>query len=186
MRRYKITTAPLVEPVTLSEVKAALNIETSDDDDLIEDYIAEARRLIEEQCSSALITQTVTEKYDDFSVVLELSVNPVQSVTSIQYIDEDGATKTVSASDYVVDTYSIPTRIAEGPDANWPSTQDRIATVTVVYVAGYGNTAGSVPLPLKRAIHLYVGSFYEQREDVAQTQRTRARMLIENFDFSSW
>lgn len=186
MGNFKVTTAPASEPVTATEVKAALNIETTDDDDLLADYITEARQWVEQQCGSALITQTVTEKFDLFGEMLMLTVNPVQSVTSVKYYDEDGTQQTLAASKYDVDVYSVPCRIAESTNNSWPSVQDRIAPIEVIYVAGYGDDAADVPGPIKRAIHLYVGSLYAQREDVVNRYRTRARALLENYDFSSW
>lgn len=53
----KLTTAPAVEPVTLSEAKAHLRLDISDDDALITTLITAARVHAENVCRRAFVTQ---------------------------------------------------------------------------------------------------------------------------------
>lgn len=48
-------------------------------------------------------------------------------------------------------------------DVTWPTTQDRINAVTVVYTAGYGASAASVPKTIKHWIKLAVSDLYDNR-----------------------
>jgi uncharacterized phiE125 gp8 family phage protein len=51
-------------------------------------------------------------------------------------------------------------------DDSWPSTDDDINVVTIVYVCGYGASSSSVPKALKQAIYLMIAHLYENRQAV--------------------
>ena len=167
---WKVTTEPTVEPVSLDEAKNHLKIDDfTDDDTLITSLITTARQWCEGFQNRAFITQTITVKLDKFpsgSKPIRLPQPPASVVTSITYIDVDGDTQTLAASVYDVDTSSEPARIALAYNQSWPSIRGDINSVTIVFVAGYGAAAGSVPGPVKQAMLLLIGHFYEHREAV--------------------
>jgi len=162
---YKITTAATIKPVSLDEIKSHLNLEVdfTSDDELLEAMIDAAVDYAENFTRRALLTQTIEAKYDSFPNCFELERPPLASVTSIQYIDTDGATQTLSASNYTVDTTSTPGRVVEAYGETWPSTRDIINAVTVTYVAG-DTSAENVPNQIKQAIKILVGDWYKDRE----------------------
>lgn len=169
-----VQTAPAVEPVTLTEAKAHLRVDTDADDDLIEALITAARVWCENVSRRAFVTQTLDLTLDTWppSTGLYLPRPPIQSVTSITYTDEDGDSDTVSSDDYLLDTASG--RLALKAASSWPSvTLQRIGGVVVRYVAGYG-LATAVPQTFKQAILLVVGEWYENRENATQGQVPRA------------
>lgn len=163
----KLYSAPATEPVSLVEAKLHLRVDATDEDTLITALITAARQLVEEETWRALVTQTWDYVADDWPMgdILALPRPPLQSVTSITYVDEDGVTQTIAAADYIVDTYQNRVVLAEG--AEWPS-DDLYPTsaVRVRYVAGYG-AASAVPGPIKSAMLLLIGHLYENREAVA-------------------
>jgi uncharacterized phiE125 gp8 family phage protein len=168
---YVLTTPPAAEPLTLADAKLHLRIETGDtaEDALVTSAVQAAREYAEEATGRALVTQGWTLTLDAFPArggVIALERAPVQSVTSVTYLDAAGVSQTLTAgTDYVVDTASQPARVALAPDASWPSTQSgRINAVTVVFVAGYG-VAADVPEILKGAMKLHVGDMHEHREE---------------------
>lgn len=164
-------TGPTTEPLTLEEAKQHLRVDVSDDDGLIAGYILAARRLVETQ-TGPLMNQTWDYTIDrGWPMVggyysIRLPFSPCQSVTSVTYLDEDGATQTLSTSLYqtVLDA-PIP-YITKAYNQDWPSVRDQPAAITVRAVYGYGSHPGSVPDPLRVAIMLLVGHFYENREEV--------------------
>lgn len=167
----KIYAAPEVEPVSLTEAKLHLRVDITDDDALITMLIQSARETVEAITRRALISQTWDMTLDDWpeSDAIEVPLPPLQSVTSITYVDEDGNSATVSASDYSVDTTSDPGRIVLDADASWPSVSLRPANgVTVRFVAGYGAAGSDVPAAIRSAILLLVGHLYENREATSQ------------------
>ena len=69
MRRYrslKRTTAPAAEPITLSEAKSHIRVDTAFDDTLITGYIKTAREWVEDYIDRALITQRLVMTLDVF------------------------------------------------------------------------------------------------------------------------
>lgn len=165
-------TAPSAAVVDLAAVKAHLRISHAAEDALLQALI----NAVNEQLDGldgilrrALVTQTWRLFRRDFpaEAVWRLPLPPLQSVSSITYIDLAGATQTVSAADYhviaptgaagwieLVDTKTWPAAVADRPDA-----------VRVDFVAGYG-AASAVPVPIKQAALLMVGELYANRGDV--------------------
>lgn len=168
-----VYTAPATEPVTTAEAKAHLRVDISTDDTLIGLLVTAARQHLETICGRALVTQTLDVQFDRWpdGSVIYLPRAPLQSITSITYSKADASTGTLSSSDYVVDIKSQPGRVLLKSAASWPSDELQVgAAVTVRFVAGYG-AAAAVPQPLKQAILLLVGHWYENREAVIDTGR---------------
>jgi uncharacterized phiE125 gp8 family phage protein len=164
----KLFTAPASEPITTNEAKAHLRIDASDEDNLITGYITAARQLCELYARRALVTQTWDLSLEQWPGCdqIELPRPPLQSVTSISYIDSNGATSTLASSSYIVDTASEPGRVILAYGATWPTVTLRPGpAITVRYVAGYG-AAAAVPELYKQALKLIVGHFFENREQV--------------------
>jgi uncharacterized phiE125 gp8 family phage protein len=88
----------------------------------------------------------------------------VQSVSSVTYVDEAGATQTLASSGYQVDVTSLPPRVTPAYGAYWPAARGTTyQAVRVTFVAGYG-LAAAVPDALKAAIKLLTSHWYENRE----------------------
>jgi uncharacterized phiE125 gp8 family phage protein len=157
--------APAEEPLTLPEARLHLKVD-GDEDSLIDGLILAARQHVETYTRRALITQTWDLTADHLGCELILPRNPVQSVTSVQYLDAQGASQTLLSSLYrVVKRDTGETAIVPAYGAIWPSTCPVEAAVTVRFVSGYG-AAAAVPAPLKHAMLLLIGHWYAHRETV--------------------
>lgn len=167
-----LVTGPAVEPLTLSECKQFLRVDHASDDTLISAMQVSAREWVETYTRRALCTQTMDFRYSGWPIIgdaLVVPYAPLQSITSISYIDEDQMTRTLAASQYVVRAQAGPRagrgtiEIADGVTLPTLSTQpDR--PVTVRAVVGYGS-APQVPDGIKSAIYLLLGDLYEQRQE---------------------
>lgn len=166
MYAMRVTTAPAIEPVTLSEAKLHLRVDHTADDSLITALIVAAREQAEAFTSRAFIEQTITLKFDAFPEYFRLPRPPLVSVTSIAYLDSAGASQTISNTLYRVDAQSEPGRVTVAYGQSWPATHDVTGAVTVVYKAGYSATSASVPASIKHAILMMVESLYENRGDI--------------------
>ena len=162
-------TEPSQEPVTVSEAKLWAHIDTSADDWTVGCMITAAREWAELYSGRSFMTQTLTEKLGMFSNTMELPYPPLSSVTSITYIDADGATQTLDASVYDVDTTTEPGLVTLAYDESWPTTRNEHHAVTITYVAGYG-TADDVPDKMKNAIMMLVANMDINREATAPIQ----------------
>lgn len=171
MMRLKLKTAPTVEPVTLTEVKAQLRIDGTDEDTYLELLISAARDYIEQYTARALLNQTWYAYLDKFPTtreVIYLPKSPLSSVSSIKYTDNDGVTQTWGSSNYVVDAQtSSPARISLAYNTAWPtSVRPQANAVVIEFVAGYGATAASLPAGIRQAALILIAHWYENREAV--------------------
>jgi uncharacterized phiE125 gp8 family phage protein len=176
-----LVTAATTEPVTLAEAKLHLRVDVDDDDDVINRLIRTARHQTEVFTGRRWVNSTYRLRLDRFPFVGEatqyndvdgsiiLPHGPLSSVSSITYVDTDGNTATATTADYTVDTDSVPGRVALAFGKSWPDAREQANAVSVTYVAGYGTTATSVPDAAKSAIHLLVGHWYNNREEVSAT-----------------
>lgn len=157
------------EPVSLTEAKLHLREDGTEQDTLIEGLITAAREYVEGQIGRYLMTQTIRQLFDDFPASgnpIRLDVTPVQSVSSVNYLDTDGVSTILDTNDYRSDVVSEPARIEEHYDEAWPASRVVSNCVWVDVIAGYANAA-AVPRGLKQAILLLVGHWFENREAVA-------------------
>jgi uncharacterized phiE125 gp8 family phage protein len=162
----QVTTGPTDEPVTLEEAKLSARVSGIDEDGLIESWIILARELVEIDSRRALLAQTVKlymDRLPERTIYLERP--PVQSVTSIQYVDTDGSLQTLSATKYVTDLVSEPCRLTPAYGIIWPFTRWQTNAVTITFVAGWA-AVNLVPERAKQAIKLLVGHWYRNREAV--------------------
>lgn len=183
----KQTVAPTTEPVSLADAKLHLRVDTPDDDALIQNLIQSAREYIEMRTGLALMTQTWVLQLDRFPRTdrvelwpspgvplgaIILPRNPVQSVSSVVWVDQNASPTTVSPSTYTVDTTSNPSRIGLTYNSSWPNLSSpglaMMGGVQVTFVAGFPST---VPSNLKTALDLLVGHWYINREEVAVDNR---------------
>lgn len=163
----KTTVGPLVEPVDIDDIaKVDLKVDSTEEDELITILIQAAREYVEDRTQRSLITQTRVMKLDYFprSTELTLPFGPVQTVTTIEYYDSNGDLVPLAAGDYWVDVDSKIARVVI--KNSWPSTFDQPNAVVITYECGYGLTGDDVPAPLRKAILLLVGHFYENRQNV--------------------
>jgi uncharacterized phiE125 gp8 family phage protein len=172
----KRTSEPSVEAVSLSELKAHLRIDHADDDVALASLIKACRQWVERDIGRALITQTWRLKLDSWpKTAIVLHHSPVQSVTSITYVDAAGATQTLAATEYVVDTDSQPGLICLAYGKSWPSLRGQPRDVTVTFVAGYGAAGTDVPYELRQALLLRAQMEYDGwNADASGTMRGAA------------
>ena len=192
MKRYRSlrrTSAPTVEPVTLSEAKAHCRVDTDADNALIQGYITTAREWVEDYIDRALVTQRLVMKLDAFPAEIELPRPPMiasgtaTSVTITYVTGEAGGTATLSASEYRVDRDSTPGAIRTLYAGSWPSHLIDQNSVTVSWWAGYGDSA-SVPQRVKSAILMCVHELYEKRGD--GTMPVAAMRLLDTVSWGSY
>lgn len=167
----KRTTQPSLEPVTLADAKLHLREDLADvaNDAYITSLIVTARQHCEDRIQRTLISSSWTLILDSFPAAIELTRPPLISITSLRYIDPAGVLQTLSPADYIVDTGNSETGyVVPAFNKTWPDTQARINAVEVLYVAGYGAAAASVPTPLRQWMLLAIGDMYSTRNASAE------------------
>jgi uncharacterized phiE125 gp8 family phage protein len=168
----KLITAPATTPVSLTEAKAHLRVDHSDEDTLITALIAAATEHYDGPrgiLSRALMQQTWDLLLDEFPAgpAIRFPLGPLISVTEVAYIDPDTEIEAIFASsNYQVDIHQPLGWVQLAESASWPDVMQTINAVRVRFVAGYADAA-AVPAPIKAAILLNVGDLYKNRETAA-------------------
>jgi len=187
---WTVSSGPSSEPLTTSEIKNWLKVDTLADDTLIDGLIAAGRKYIERRSGIAMLTQTIVEAFDDWPTKSQhekhaafyLSVAPLQSVTKIEYKrDSDGALTTWSSSEYIVDTRSKPPRIGLAYDYDFEPLYNEIGAIQITYVAGYSATSdANFPSELLTALKLWIAGKYENRQDYAKRYLNASEEIIDS------
>ncbi|MEM8987910.1 MAG: phage head-tail connector protein [Pseudomonadota bacterium] len=169
-----VTTPPAEEPLTLSDAKAHLRVDASDEDAYIADAVVAARRAVEARTGLTLITQTLTWTFDEFpeGAVLALPAGPVQSVTAVRSYDADGVASVYGASNYTLDGGAQTPRVVRKAGAVWPTPGRNALGGAVEFVAGFG-AAAVVPEDLVQAVRILTAHYFERRELSEADRQTR-------------
>jgi len=154
------------ETLSLTDVKNHLRVTVTDDDDSFRQFIAAIRHKAETFLGKTLITSTWEYKIDAFPTEICLPMGPVQSITSVQYVDTDGNTQTLASSGYQFDAAG---RLKASYSNVWPTTREQYDAVTVTYISGKTH-AGNVQEDIKLAMLLLIGACDVNRENIAFTQ----------------
>jgi uncharacterized phiE125 gp8 family phage protein len=179
---------PAAEPILLTQAKAQCRVEVADDDAIFTgDLIPTARTRVEDITGRQLITATWEDRRSGWPHAgligaatayvgggyrggwIELPMPPLQSIESVKYLDADGVEQTWDPSLYVVDAPTGPRaragRIAPAYGETWPVVLPQVDAIKIRFIAGYGDAGADVPAPLRRAMLLIIGSWYENREN---------------------
>ena len=170
---YKLITPPSEEPLALAEAKSHLRVENTDDDALITALIVAAREQAESITARALCTQTWELVLDAFPEACVLRHSPVQSVTSVDYLDTDGASQSLNLLDTILDKDNTPGYLVPAYGKAWPATYCVPNAVRVRYVSGYG-AAADVPQSIKTWMLMAIATFDAQRASFISGQSPSA------------
>lgn len=176
----KLITPAAVEPITLTEAKAHLKVDHTDDDILITSLIVAAREHAEGFQNRALVTQTWELVLDAWprGDSIDMPLPPLQSVTSIKYKDTEGVESTWAATNYIVDIDSFKGRVALAYGISWPSESlYPVGAIRIRFVAGYG-LAVSVPEMTKAALKFGVQLNYDALKTDERKQIENARDVL--------
>jgi uncharacterized phiE125 gp8 family phage protein len=163
-----LTSGPATEPVTLAEAKTHLRVDGDAEDTLISSLIITSRLHIEAALGLAFITQSWSYFLDAWPATrdVRLPLRPVQSISAVRLYAADESLQTIPADTYVLDGAGTPARLVRNAGTAWPNPGKPANGIEIAFVAGYGNSAASVPAPIRQAILLLVAHWYEHREPV--------------------
>jgi uncharacterized phiE125 gp8 family phage protein len=156
------------------------------EDTLLASYITAAREYGEDITRRAFATQTIEMLLDEFPAedYIELSMPPLQSVTSVKYKDSAGTETTMTATtEYLVDTDSNIGRVGLPTGVSWPSfIPYPFNPIKIRYVAGYT----TLPSMLKNAILLHIGYMYKYRDSGIPAEDMKAVNNLYNMRRAGW
>jgi uncharacterized phiE125 gp8 family phage protein len=165
-------TPPAVEPVTLSEAKAHLRVDTTTDDTYIGSLVSAAREWCEQYLDRTLVHTQWVMRFDRFppdgTHDIELPRPPMASAGTVTAVAltftlENGSTSAYSAASYRVDRDSTPGAVKALYGQTWPPHLQDDNAISVTWWAGYGSSGTSVPAAIRHAMLMLVGMWYERR-----------------------
>lgn len=171
--RVVVVTPP--EPVvSLEEAKLRLRVDHDNDDELIEALVAAATQHVDGPTGwlgRAIGEQTLELRLDRFgSKAIGLPFRPIIGIDSVTYLDDSGADVDLAEGDGW--RWSPGSHLLLPPyNQSWPSGRCDADAVRIRYRAGYNGEdfdaggTGPVPEPIRTAIMLYAGVWYENREE---------------------
>jgi uncharacterized phiE125 gp8 family phage protein len=165
-------TAPPVEPVTLSEAKAHLRVDTATDDAYIGSLITAAREWCEQYLDRTLVHTQWVMRFDRFppdgTMDIELPRPPMATLgattaVALTFTYENGTTATYSTASYRVDRDGVPGTVKTLYGQTWPPHLQDDNAISVTWWGGYGASGTSVPAAIRHAMLMLVGMWYERR-----------------------
>jgi uncharacterized phiE125 gp8 family phage protein len=166
MKTYQVITAASTFPVSLTEAKSHLKVDTSADDTYIESIIKAATQLSEEYTNRFFINTVIDQTCSSFAELQTLFKSKVNDVQYVKYYDSDNSLQTLSATVYDKMLSYEPSQIQLADGQSFPDITKRNDAVICRYTVGYGSAASDVPEIIKQAILLTIGNFYENRNSV--------------------
>lgn len=184
-----LVTASTVEPVSLAMAKEFLKIDASDRDAEIAIMLLASRRFVEGYTRRVLAPETWDFTYDyewprsGSAYRIDPPMLPVISVTSITYVDADGAAQVLAADQYQVAGTGSDGRMRIVPAYNvtWPEVRCQPEAITVRCYCGYefGSPAiVNIPQDLILAILFDLEISLEREPQMRQTLTERRDALM--------
>ncbi|UTJ05394.1 head-tail connector protein [Arcobacter roscoffensis] len=162
----KQTVAPTTESIeailSLEDAKEFANIVGAHDDkvmsDLIKAAINDAEDITNRQFASATYELTLPK----FTQNMRLPKNPIQGVSKIEYMDQDGNYQTLETANYFFyEELEVGTLVFE----NLPGLKVHPQAVKITFTSGY-ETADKFPAMLRQWLKVRVNTLYEHREEL--------------------
>lgn len=177
--RFILKTPPAEEPVSLTELKLHLRVDSADEDTLITALGIAARQALEERTRTTTVATTWYAKLDCFGGYgIQLLKMPLRSITSIKYNDAAGDEQTLSTDVYEFSLADFLPTITLKDGQSWPTTESARDAVTIEFVVGMaadaaGMLTNNMGARWQAAIKLLVAHWYENREETNTGQVTR-------------
>lgn len=193
---HRRTVAPVLaaEHITLADAKAHLRVTSSAEDTLIQRLISAVRQMAEDRTGRALCTSTWVAVLDSFQDGgdpcgrgIRLPAPPLASISSVTYVDTNGATQPLDSSAYLLDQDSEPAWLYPAYNTTWPCTREQPNAVRITCVCGY--PVGTLPESLRQWMFLHLGHAYENREASADNRLVELPYtsgLIEPYTVLTW
>lgn len=180
---------PSTEPVSLDDVKAALKIETTTEDDLLTGYVTAARAAVSDMTGRAFTLETWSMTLDDWPCSrrdewwdgvregaisslrdesLTIAKAPFAAISSVKLLDEDDVETTWASTNYYTTRRAGFGVLHPKRGIVWPTVLRDHGGIVITFQAGYGANAVDVPGPLRHAIKLLAAHWFENRTPLSE------------------
>jgi uncharacterized phiE125 gp8 family phage protein len=164
MGQWKITTPPAIQPVTNTEVYDQAHIDdTASNSTWVTRAIQGATATAETMTQLSLITRTITAVYYPERADMTPSAIPFPAYTSLPLFRGplQGVTSVTDGGNNTVTSYTLR-KVGNVDFVQLLATI--VGPITIVYTAGYGDTAAAVPDDIRDNIIAHVAHKWVHRE----------------------
>ncbi len=163
MTYLKLQVPPLIEPVSLCEIKTHARIDADNEDALLSTLIVAARLWAENYTGRSFLSQTWRLGLDVWPAnsIVELPRVPLLAISGVFLRDENDEAMPVPLDTYYADM--ALGRLAPRGHGVWPLTMRTMSGIEIDYIAGYGENPDSVPELIRLAIRQLATHWYEHR-----------------------
>lgn len=158
---------PAVLPVGREEVKLHCRVDGDDEDSLIDGLVLAATMLLDGYSGvlgRCLISQTWMQAYTGWCPQMPLPFADCQN-PQVSCLDRAGVWRQVPARAFEIVRGARGDRLRYLDGFTAPALNADVAhPVRITFTAGYGTTPADVPAPIRQAIKLTVGFWYEHRD----------------------
>ena len=176
---------PATKVVSVTDIKAQLRIDSSDEDTLLGYYIDAATDMAENYCNRHFITHQYklyfNEQVQTASLIFpNCTLEETGSNKPINWVDENGAAQ--SSDKAYIDAFSNPSLAYLSSDFPGTTLKDNAAnTFYFWFNTGYGTASSDVPEAIKQAIKLIVADMYYFREDRKRAFPMASQILLQPY-----
>lgn len=163
---WTVTTAPAINPVTVSDVKLHARISTDAEDVYLESLVTAVTSAVEKYLGRALIRQTIRARMDFWPrIVVTLPMPPLIDIVQVATASEDDVLTVYAATNYYAIIEGTPGEIVLKRSVTPPiNTARDYGGFVIDFRAGYGTVSRDVPAGIVEAIKLWVSEVYESRD----------------------
>ena len=151
--------APINEVVSLEKAKEFMRVLEDDQNDVISSMILSATDYASNYTNRQFITATYELYTEIFKQDMQLPKNPIQSITSVEYMDENGVYQPMTDF-YVYGENGVSKIHFE----DMPTHKEHKNAIRITFVAGYGDNSTDVPSAIISFILVMTSTLYENRE----------------------
>jgi uncharacterized phiE125 gp8 family phage protein len=159
-----IVTYPTLRAVMPDELKGHLRLDASDEMPYLSQLLVAAEGYAEEYLGRKLLTQTWDLYIDDWADPIKLPYPPLQSITSVKYLDSNGVLQTLSTDIYEAGEVRQIGVVRRKYNQQWPTARGHEDAIVIRFVCGW-TAPERVPGPIRRAILMHAAWNYRNRGD---------------------
>jgi uncharacterized phiE125 gp8 family phage protein len=161
---YEIDTPPADAVLTADDLHEQCRVDSTDEDPLIEAYIAAATELVERDARLYLRPAILILHLDAWPQCGPVRIErcPVSALTAVNYTDPDGESQVWDADEYNFDGFSRPARLEPAFGFYWPVVRRQANAIQIEFECGHAE--GEAPETALQMIRLLVGHWFEHRE----------------------
>jgi len=208
--RSKVSTKPLISPISLDDLKAQIRRDDPTytiDDDILQLYIDAATEQAQDYTGRKFIDQEITLFYDSFpsssyreewwsgvrrgteaqfrkknADFLDLPWAPCASITEISTFADDDTETVYDASNYSLDNYDDDrfSRVVFNLNASYVTNLRAKNGIKIVYKVGYGLLVDDVPADLRVGVSMIGAYLYMNRGDCDGSSGSVGKMFLDN------